>query len=176
MAGPDLTIHPTADRTRQGLFNVLGHGFAEDGVALGGANVLDVFAGTGALGLEALSRGAAHAIFIDNNRAAIELVRANSSALRESTRTTTLTRDATAPGQPPRDKAPADIVFLDPPYSSGFAGIALSALAALGWLRSGTAAAIEVGAREPFDLPAGFERIKDRRYGAARIEFLIWRG
>ncbi len=173
-AGADEAVRPTADRAREGLFNMLAHGLGATAVAIEGAVVLDVFAGSGALGLEALSRGATHAIFIENERAAVELIRANARSLSELARTTILTRDALQLGPPPA-AGPAAIAFFDPPYRKGLAEPALAA-AAGGWLADGAIVVLECAADETVAVPASFALIKERRYGAARIAIFVFRG
>jgi len=168
-AGRDL--RPTADRVRESLFNVLLHGI--DGVELKGATVIDAFAGTGALGLEALSRGAGHAVFIDSSPAAIRQIRENVAHLGLTRRATILKLDAgTLPPPPLAANAPAGLAFLDPPYDQGLVPAALSGLAAKGWLAPGAVAVAEVAAKEPLEPPRGFQAIDERTYGRARLVFL----
>jgi 16S rRNA (guanine966-N2)-methyltransferase len=163
-------VRPTSDRAREALFNILAHGtLATSGPAYAGARVLDCFAGTGAFGLEALSRGAAAAVFIENNRTALAALRQNIAALGEQARTHVVAADVTAP---PRALAPCDLVFLDPPYREGLGGPALAALAASGWLAPDALCIVEVAAKERFAAPAGFTPVDERRYGAARLVFL----
>jgi 16S rRNA (guanine966-N2)-methyltransferase len=164
-----LAVRPTADRVREALFNILMHGdHLPEGLA--GARVLDLFAGTGALGLEALSRGAGHVVFIEHDRAALRAIERNVQTLRAGTEVTVLARDATRPGG--RVGPPATLAFLDPPYGQGLAAPALAALAAGGWLAPGALAVVEVGAREDVAAPAGFTVLDRRRYGATAIVFL----
>jgi 16S rRNA (guanine966-N2)-methyltransferase len=139
---------------------------------LDGARVVEAFAGTGALGLEALSHGAAHASFIENHPASLAALKANVEALGEAGRASILRADAT---RPPPAEAPCSLAFLDPPYHSGLAGPCLAALAERGWLSEGALAVVEVAAREDFAAPAGFEVEDERRYGAARLVFLRYR-
>lgn len=167
--GQDL--RPTADRVRESLFNVLLHGI--EGADLEGAAVIDVFAGTGALGLEALSRGAVHAVFIDNDKTALACVRRNAGALGVGRQVTLLGLDARHPPPPPlAARAPCPLAFLDPPYVSGLAGPALSGLAARGWLAKGAVCVAEVGAKEALEAPKGFRVLDERTYGKARVVFL----
>ena len=185
-APPGAAVRPTSDRAREALFNLLAHGAALRGLSLNGAVVLDAFAGTGALGLEALSRGAVRAIFLESDRAALAALAANVRALGQEDRALVVARDATRPGPPSNvpakagigGPAPAEasIAFLDPPYGSGLAAPALAALAQAGWLADGALAVVEHGAREALQPPAGFERLDERRYGAAMLSFLRWRG
>lgn len=161
-APPGRDIRPTADRVRESVFNILEHGAAGNP---DGARVLDGFAGTGAMGLEALSRGAAFATFMDTD---ISACRANIEALGETESTDTFRADCLAP---PRATAPCSLIFLDPPYNSGLAAPALEALAAAGWISDGAVCVIELASKETFDPPAGFTVTDDRRYGAARVVF-----
>ncbi len=165
-------VRPTSDRVREALFNVLAHNdFGAGGSALPrGARVLDAFAGSGALGCEALSRGAVHATFIENAGEALTALRRNLANLgADDDQAAVLARDATRPG--PADNACA-LAFLDPPYRSGLAEPALAELARMGWLAAGAVAVVELAAREPFDPPPGFAPLDDRRYGATRLVFL----
>jgi len=175
---PDgLPVRPTADRAREALFNILAHGgLSADGTSpLIGARVLDAFAGSGALGLEALSRGASQATFMDSERAALETVRRNAERLGETSASVALIRADAA--DPPPAPAPCTIAFLDPPYGSGLAAPALAALAGAGWLAPGALCVVELSAKEePPAPPAGFSLRDDRRYGAARVLFLDYRG
>jgi 16S rRNA (guanine966-N2)-methyltransferase len=166
-----LEVRPTADRTREALFNILEHGrFTADGTSpLLGARVLDAFAGSGALGLEALSRGAAHATFMDNNAIARSAIRANAKALSESAHVSILQADAV---NPPAADASCNIVFLDPPYGSGFSEQALAALVACGWIEGGAVCSVEVAAREALTPPHEFVLVDERRYGKAKLILL----
>lgn len=163
---------PTANRAREGLFNILAHAnWAGDGTSpLIDARVLDAFAGSGALGLEALSRGAAHATFLDSDPAAVKLIGENLRKLGETSATARVIRADVVRPPPAREKC--DLVFLDPPYRSGFAAPALMALAEAGWLAAGAIATVELAASEDLVAPAGFESIDERRYGAAKIVIL----
>ncbi|HEY9549443.1 MAG TPA: 16S rRNA (guanine(966)-N(2))-methyltransferase RsmD [Kiloniellaceae bacterium] len=171
----DLAVRPTADRTREALFNILMSGklSAEGNRRLPDARVLDAFAGTGALGLEALSRGAAHAVFMENYAPAIEICRANIAALGEGARSELLACDVL---HPRAAAAPCDIVFLDPPYNQGLAGKALAALLKAGWIAPGTLLSLELMKSEPFEPPAGFSELDARNYGKAKLLFLQYEG
>jgi len=166
-----LDVRPTADRARESLFNILEHGrFGGDGTSLlVGAQVLDAFAGSGALGLEALSRGALKLTCMETSAAARAAVRANAAALGEAGRVTVLPADAT---NPPPAPTPCDLVFLDPPYRSGLAAAALPALASRGWIADGAICVIELAANEDLAAPAGFTPMDERRYGKAKLLFL----
>lgn len=175
VAPPGQDIRPTSDRAREALFNILAHGrFAGSGDAgvLSGAVVLDAFCGTGALALEALSRGAAAAVLFDSSRAALEVARVNLRSVGEEGRAVLIVADATAPPHRPATQAPATLVFLDPPYRSGLAAPALAALDAAGWIAEAALVVVECEHREKFDPPQAFALIDERRYGKAKIRFL----
>jgi 16S rRNA (guanine966-N2)-methyltransferase len=160
-------VRPTSDRARESLFNILEHGrWAASGSPIAGARVLDAFAGTGALGLEALSRGAAHVTFLELAPVALAVLKANVAALKEGARVTILRGDAVAPVRAPD---PCSLVFLDPPYGKDLAPPTLKNLAAAGWLTPNAVVVLEVGAKEEFAAPAGFTIEDERRYGAARL-------
>ncbi len=166
---------PTSDRAREALFNVLEHAPWSSGVR--DLRVMDLFAGSGALGLEALSRGAAFCLFVETDAAARGAIRDNIEALGAKGelfgRTRVHRRDATDLGQRPGADGPAfDLAFLDPPYAKGLGEKALAQLVGGGWLAEGALVVFERGADEAeLDAP-GFERQDDRRYGAARVFFL----
>ena len=166
-------IRPTADRVREAMFNSLCHGNARigEGDAVRDAIVLEGFAGTGALGLEAVSRGAAHVTLMELDRTALGLCRDNVESLSEQERVTVLSGDCLAPVRAAR---PCDLIFLDPPYRSGVAADALVALARAGWIAPGALCVVELAAREPFTPPEGAELLDERRYGAAKVVFLRW--
>ena len=170
VAPPGELVRPTSDRAREALFNILSHGnFAALGLHFAERPVLDAFAGTGALGLEALSRGASAAAFIESEREALNALRRNVGALGLSDRAQIVRGDAT---RPPRATFACAVAFLDPPYGSGLAAPALGALAAAGWLTEDALVVIEVAAREDLPMPAGFTLLDERVYGAARLVFL----
>jgi 16S rRNA (guanine966-N2)-methyltransferase len=163
-------VRPTGDRAREALFDILSHGsYAADGLPFADKPVLDAFAGTGASGLEALSRGAAVAAFIESDRAALAALRRNIAMLDEGERAQVFTSDAT---RPPRAPFACALAFLDPPYRSGLAAPALAAFAAGGWLLPDALVVIEVAAREALTPPSGFILLDERVYGAARLVFL----
>lgn len=153
---------PTADRARQALFDMLAH--APWAPPLEGMRVLDAFAGSGALGIEALSRGASHATFLETARPACAVIRANIAACGEADRATVLPADAT---RPPRAPAPCDVAFLDPPYGTGLLPRALAALAAQGWFAPEAILCLELGRDEAAEFPHPI--LAERNHGAARI-------
>jgi 16S rRNA (guanine966-N2)-methyltransferase len=164
---------PTSDRARQAIFNILEH--AAWGPELDGARVIDLFAGSGALGFEALSRGAAFCLFVETDADARGAIRENAEALGALGNTRIHRRDATDLGAKPGSDGPAfDLAFLDPPYAKGLGEAALGVLAAGGWLAPGAVVALERGTAEPDFEAEGFNRLDVRDYGAARIWFLRW--
>ncbi len=173
-------IRPTLDRVREAVFNVLAHGIAWDGIAwdgiawdgIGGARVLDLFAGAGALGLEALSRGAAHAVFVDRDDGALAAIRGNAAALGEGERVTVIKADATRLGIASAGERGFTLAFLDPPYGQGLVAPTLRALAAGGWLVQGAIVVVETGAAEALAAPAAFAILDVRTWGPARVSFL----
>ena len=154
-------LRPTTDRTRESLFNILAHGYGLDG-----ARVLDLFAGTGALGLEALSRGAASVTFIDNGRKAGQLLAQNIAKLRVESETKVIHSDATrlGPGQP------HDVIFLDPPYGKGLGEKALTAAITGGWLADGALIVWEEGST--ITIPSQLTQLDTRKYGDSTIVLL----
>jgi 16S rRNA (guanine966-N2)-methyltransferase len=165
---PGEATRPTSDRARQAVFNILEHAPWSDG--LGGLRVIDLFAGSGAMGLEALSRGAAACIFIENDRAACDAIQANIAAMAQQGLGKLVRRDATALG--PCAEEPFDLAFLDPPYAKGLGEKALEALTAGGWLKPGALAVLEHSAGEPPLALDGFEILDIRRYGKASVSFM----
>ena len=166
---PGAAVRPTGSRTREGIFNVLAHNAAFADAGLAGATVLDAFAGTGALGIEALSRGAGRAHFIDGEAGAVAVIRANLAALGLAAQAAVHRRDATDPGPAP---AAAEIAFLDPPYGTALGAPALGALAAAGWLAPRAVVVLEHAAAERPPAVRGFEPVTRRRYGRAAVSFL----
>jgi 16S rRNA (guanine966-N2)-methyltransferase len=166
---------PTSDRARESIFNILEHAPWSAGVR--DARVIDLFAGSGALGFEALSRGAAFCLFVETDEAARGAIRDNVDALGLFGRTRVHRRDATDLGQRPGADGPAfDLAFLDPPYAKGLGETALAKLAAGAWLAAGATVVFERGVSEPAFSVAGFEPLDARDYGAARVHFLRFDG
>lgn len=164
----DEAIRPTADRTREALFNILASRLSPH---LGGVRVLDLFAGTGALGLEALSRGASRAVFVDTGTEARGLIRDNIEAMGLAGIAKLLRRDATDLG-PAGTLGPCDLVFLDPPYGKGLGEQALRSALLGGWIAPEAVIVLEEGAEVDLHLPEGFEETDRRDYGAAALHFL----
>lgn len=163
-----VDTRPTADRAREALFNMLVHGKFAD--RLKGGRFADAFAGTGAVGLEALSRGAEKAVFIENHRAALDALKANIAKCRTEENTSIVARDATSPGNPP---APCDIVFLDAPYRQGLSEPALDALLRAGWLADDGLVIVQTDPKESFKPPASLTVVDERKYGAAKLYFMV---
>lgn len=164
-APADERIRPTSDRIRESLFNILDHrlgGFV-------GKRVLDGFAGTGALGFEALSRGAASALFVDKDRDALALARRNAVTLGLMPKADFRLADLT---RPPQTAQQFDLVLLDPPYGQGLAAAALEALAAAGWLAQDAVGVIEADRSQPETIPEEFTTVDSRDYGRTRITLI----
>lgn len=169
-APPGAATRPTSDRARESIFNVLEHAAWSPGCD--GRRVLDLFAGAGALGLEAMSRGSAFALFVETDSAARGAIRRNIEALGLFGNTRIHRRDATDLGEKPAGLSdPFDLVFLDPPYGRGLGERALARLGAGGWIAPGALAVFECGAEETPATP-GYETLDQRRYGAAKVLFL----
>src|SRR5262245_14733204 len=170
LAGPKSdAVRPTSDRLREALFNVLTHSYGDP---MTGARVLDLFAGTGALGIEAISRGAAYALFVDEGIEARALLRDNVESLGLGGVTRIFRRDATRLG-PAHPIEPFSLVFLDPPYGKGFAEKALVSAREGRWLISGALIVVEEAADAGFRAPEGFIELERRKYDDT--EFVILR-
>ena len=161
-------IRPTADRLRESLFNILVHAYANP---VEGARVLDLFAGTGALGIEAISRGAGFALFVDNGAEARALLRNNVEALGLGGVTKVFRRDATELG-PAHPVEPFSLVFLDPPYGKGLAEKALASLRDGGWLTKEALLVVEEAKAAAFTTPEGFVELERRAYDDTEFVFL----
>ncbi len=167
-------IRPTSDRVREALFNILASRLLslEDPVApLQGHRVLDIFAGTGALGLEALSRGAGFCLFMETDASARGLILENCERLGLLRQTQVYRRDATTPGQRPRKLAPFSLLFADPPYGQALAERAVAALAKGQWLADEALLVIEERKDVELTLPADFQPIDRRQYGQTAVHF-----
>jgi 16S rRNA (guanine966-N2)-methyltransferase len=160
-------IRPTSDRLRETIFNILAHGYDDP---VDGARVLDLFAGTGAMGLEALSRGAAFALFVDESAAARGLIRENVETLGVDGQSRLFRRDATRMG-PAAPNEPFSLVFCDPPYGKGLGERALASCAAGDWLTDNALVVIEEAGGAPVKWPEGFALIETRDYGEAQVAF-----
>lgn len=156
-------LRPTSDRVRESLFSMLTHLNV-----IHNARVLDLFAGTGALGLEALSRGAKDVVFVENGRVAQKLIAQNVEKVRAEANTSVMRNDATTLGA--WAAAPFDLVFLDPPYGKGMGQQALATAKTGGWLAQGALIVWEEST--PMDAPDGFKRTDRRKYGSTHVTFL----
>jgi 16S rRNA (guanine966-N2)-methyltransferase len=161
-------IRPTADRLRESVFNILVHAYDNP---LQNARVLDLFAGTGALGIEAVSRGAAFTLFVDNGAEARALLRNNVEALALGGVTKVYRRDATNLG-PAYPMEPFSVAFLDPPYGKGLAEKALASLREGGWLTPAALLVVEEAKAAAFAAPGGFEELERRAYDDTEFVFL----
>ncbi len=159
-------VRPTSDRVRESIFNILAHGI--EGFRLGNARVIDLFAGTGALGLEALSRGAQYCLFVEDGAETRALIRDNVEALGLTGATKIFRRDATSLG-PAGAMAPFDLAFLDPPYGQGLGERALASLKDGGWLVPGAVIVWEERANSLTPWPDGFTERDRRVYGDTQV-------
>ena len=169
--GDDRT-RPTSDRVRESMFNILAHGVP--GFALDGVRVLDLFAGTGALGVEALSRGAAYCLFVEEDAQARGTIRRNVETFGLSGITKIFRRDATTLG-PAENRGSFGLVFLDPPYGKGLGERALASAAAGAWLAPDAIAVIEERKGATITLPAGFAALDQRTWGDTQVLFARYR-
>jgi 16S rRNA (guanine966-N2)-methyltransferase len=169
----DDTTRPTSDRVREAMFNILAHGAAS--VDLAGARVLDLFAGTGALGLEAVSRGAQFVVFVEDDAGARAVIRTNVEAFGLTGQTKIFRRDATDMG-PSAQMGMFDVAFLDPPYGQGLGERALVSLAGGGWLKPDAAVVLEERRDVAVALPPGFKLADQRTWGDTQAIFARYGG
>lgn len=169
VAPEDMSIRPTSDRVRESVFNILAHGI--DGFSLAGVRVIDLFSGTGALGIEAVSRGAAYCLFVEEAAGARALIRQNVEALGLTGETRIFRRDATDLG-PAGNMEPYAVAFLDPPYGKGLGEKALSGLAQGNWLTPGAVCVLEERAGANLIIPSPFEQLDARTWGDTEVRFL----
>ena len=155
---------PTADRTRETLFNMLASRLG----TFEGLSVADLFAGSGALGLEALSRGAGHCLFVEQEKPALDAIRSNIDSFEARTRTTVSAASVMSLGPA---KVPHDLLLLDPPYGTGAANVALDRMIRLGWVGAATLVAVETGATEDVEVRL-LETVKERKVGKAKLTLL----
>ena len=168
---PEDNVRPTGDRVREAMFNVLAHNSWRGATLPAGARVLDAFAGTGALGFEALSRGAAEVMFLETDARTRKALGRTIDELDEAKRAYVLPRDATNPG-PPIGKQRFDLMFADAPYGTGLGVIAIDVCARFGWLTNGAVVVLELDGTDPFEPPRDFAVVDDRSYGRTRLVFL----
>ena len=166
IAGPSTAaIRPTSDRLRESIFNILEHAYGDP---VTGARVLDLFAGTGAMGLEALSRGASFCLFVDQGAEARSLMRGTIEALGCGGETRIFRRDATTLGEA-KPLAPFALIFCDPPYGRGLAPQALASALAGGFVAPGAIVVVEEAKGAEFAFPGGFDETERRSYGDTMI-------
>lgn len=165
LLSPPSSTRPTSDRAREAIFNIIN---SLDADLINGSYVLDVFAGSGALGLEALSRGAAHATFLEQNRQAIHTLKENITHLGIESQSSMLIGDAT---NPPKASRPMSLIFIDPPYDLLIEDIIITTLRNQGWIYSSTLIVLETSSKRPLNLPPEATLIDQRSYGAALISF-----
>lgn len=170
------TTRPTSDRAREAIFNILQHASWLRERLPEGANVIDVFAGTGAMGLEALSQGAKHAIFVERDHAAARTCQDNIENFQLADRSMLMKFDALHPVPRPLYLEPRDLVFLDPPYGKNMGAQTLEALARKGWLAPGAICVLEMAKKQPEPALEGFIQHDERPYGIALVRFLEWSG
>lgn len=172
LVAPDgLDTRPTSDRARESIFNILEHQ-SWGRAALRAGRVLDVFAGTGALGLEAFSRGAASVTFLDNSETALKALRLNAKDMGTAQEIRATRTDV---NNLPACEEAFDLVFMDAPYKSGLTDIALTALAQNGWMKQGCLCVIETSKKENWKPSENFEEIDMRKYGAAHVFFIKYK-
>ena len=158
-------LRPTSDRVREAIFNLLVNGGYDDPIT--GCRVLDLFAGTGALGLEAVSRGASHVTFVDDGKVALGLLQRNIALMKATVEVTVIRRNATQMGA----GTPHGLVFLDPPYGRGLGELALASAIAGGWIAA-EALVVWEESTAPV-IPAGFRHLDQRRYGDTLVTILM---
>lgn len=169
----DLSVRPTADKVRQAIFNILEH-HDFGGFSLEGARVIDLFAGTGAMGLEAISRGAQFCLFVDDLAESRALLRSNVEALQLTGNTKIWRRDARMLGpMPPGAGGPFDLAFLDPPYQKTLLAPALASLVTGHWLAPGALVVCECAIDESPPTTEEFSMLDERVYGDTRVAFMI---
>lgn len=164
-------VRPTSDRVRESVFNILEHSSFSPGIT--DASVIDVFAGTGALGLEALSRGATTVTFVEHDDRSRGAILKNAGTLGKARAIHVLRLDATKLPPPPRAaNCPATLAFLDAPYDQDISGPTLLSLQGRGWIDMDTLCIVETASKSEFEIPRGFEVLDQRKYGAAMISFV----
>jgi 16S rRNA (guanine966-N2)-methyltransferase len=169
LKGPSSNaIRPTSDRLRESIFNILVHAYGDP---ITGARILDLFAGTGALGLEAMSRGAKYALFVEEASEARGLIRDNVETLSLTGATKIFRRDASKLGDM-GPMEPFDLVFCDPPYGKGFAEKSLGSARGGKWLAPSALVVVEEAVKPGFKTPEGFEELERRAYDDTEIIFL----
>ncbi len=174
LAAPKSTAtRPTSDRVREAVFNILAHSIPDFGIE--GAKVLDLFAGTGALGIEALSRGAAFCMFVEEDAAARGTIRENVEAFGLTGITKIFRRDASALGDAGKYGG-FTLLFADPPYDKDLPRKTLASASAGGWLTAGAVCVLEDRAGSDIDLPANYDRLDTRTWGDTQVVFARYSG
>jgi 16S rRNA (guanine966-N2)-methyltransferase len=175
LASPkDARVRPTSDRVREAIFNVLAHNDFGIGFKIAGARVLDLFAGTGAMGLEALSRGARFVLFVDDHAESRALIRRNVEAAHATGATKIWRRDAAALGDLPANAGgPFDLVFVDPPYRTGLLAATLASAHDGQWLAAHALIVAEMAADDVFATPDWVESLDERLYGDTKIMLMV---
>jgi 16S rRNA (guanine966-N2)-methyltransferase len=173
IAPPDARVRPTSDKMRQAIFNILMHNDFGMGFTLENARAADLFAGTGALGIEVISHGASWCLFVDNSAESRALIRANVEAFGLTGASKIWRRDATDLGPLGAGAGgPFDLAFLDPPYRKNLVAPALASLRHGGWLAKNAVIVVEMAADEEFEVPEGFMAQAPRLYGETRLTVL----
>jgi 16S rRNA (guanine966-N2)-methyltransferase len=173
IAPEDARVRPTSDKVRQAMFNILAHNDFGGGFALEGARTADLFAGTGALGIEAVSRGASFCLFVDDSAESRGLIRQNVETLGLTGSTKIWRRDATDLGPINTGSGgPFDLVFLDPPYRTDLLARCLASLHDGEWLAPGAILVAEMAEEDPIPETPGFRQLDERIYGTTRVLFL----
>lgn len=170
----DNAVRPTSDRVRESLFNILAHGI--EGLELEGAYIADLFAGTGALGIEALSRGAQWCLFVDDAAVSRGLIRQNTMDLGLNGKSKISRQDATDIGPRSKRSPQFELVFADPPYNQGLGEKALLALHKHGWLKPNAIIVLEEAKRATVEMPDCFDIIDERKYGDTQIIISRYKG
>ncbi|GER08261.1 DNA methyltransferase [Iodidimonas muriae] len=168
-APDDRAVRPTSDRLRETLFNILSH---SQQPSLVGAHMVDLFAGTGAVGIEALSRGARHVTFVEKAPKSLSLLKSNLATMKAEDKAIVLAKDATKLPAPALEHGPVEIAFLDPPYHKGLADLALSSLRDKGWLAPNALVVAETARDETLSLSEGFGLFDQRQMADSRLWFL----
>ena len=164
-------IRPTSSRTREAIFNIISHGAFghEDSNPLIGKRVMDLYCGSGAFGLEALSRGASHVTFVDKNRESLALAQHNAERMNEGQNVLLLRADAT---QLSAAREPCSLIFLDPPYLSGLIVPTLLSLVATGWAKKNSILIVEHSPQEQVSFPDTLTKFDERKYGNSMVSLL----
>ncbi len=166
-------LRPTTGLAREALFNILSHGqFAVGGKKLlDGARVLDLYCGSGALAIEALSRGASYAVLIDMEKLHLDIARKNIKNLGAEENAAFIRANSSTP---PPAHVPCNLIFIDPPYNQGLAQATLENLVKGNWLANDAVVVIETAKKEDITVPEGLEELEDRKYGNSRMRILRW--